>query len=177
MVKMIDLTGQRFGRLVVLRHGGTATNGNAEWLCQCDCGNLTSVQSYNLRHGVTRSCGCLARELSRKRLAKQKALWNADGTHFQRDGVTYHQLRNNNSTGVVGVSRVTKHQLWVARLMVKGKLVLNQNFSRFSDAVEARLEAEREYLPSKAWQFVVFDHTPQRQTRHVTTIVGNALEE
>lgn len=55
----IDLTGQRFGYLTVLRHDGTYKNTKqAAWLCQCHCGKEWRVQGYSLRHGKTVSCGC-----------------------------------------------------------------------------------------------------------------------
>ena len=60
MPKLIDLTGQRFGRLTVL--GRTEVPPNREtqaawWLCDCDCGRKVPVASYALRSGATRSCG------------------------------------------------------------------------------------------------------------------------
>lgn len=62
---MNDLTGKRFGRLLVLRRHGTNPNKCATWLCRCDCGNeKVAVGSY-LTHGETRSCGCLRREYAR----------------------------------------------------------------------------------------------------------------
>lgn len=59
MGRKIDLTGQRFGRLVVLNECGTDKYGNYIWKCQCDCGNITTAASGNLRRGHTQSCGCL----------------------------------------------------------------------------------------------------------------------
>jgi len=56
-----DLTGQRLGRLVVLKRAPSATN-HAKWLCQCDCGNTCTAGSNALRNGRTRSCGCLFTE-------------------------------------------------------------------------------------------------------------------
>lgn len=61
MPKKIDLTGQRFGRLVVIRECGRK-NGHVAWLCRCDCGVEVVVQSCDLRSGRTKSCGCLSRE-------------------------------------------------------------------------------------------------------------------
>ncbi len=59
----IDMTGQRFGRLTVTRHAGSAgTAQHAKWECVCDCGNRTVVIGASIRAGRTRSCGCLARE-------------------------------------------------------------------------------------------------------------------
>ena len=77
----IDLTGQTFGRLRVLRRDGTyRTRRNytfARWLCLCDpelggCGRKTSVLGMNLKNGHTTSCGCYAREYQRSRGEKRK---------------------------------------------------------------------------------------------------------
>ena len=59
--KKIDLTGQTFGRLIVIREAGRK-NGHVAWLCKCDCGGEVVVTSDNLRSGHTQSCGCLQRE-------------------------------------------------------------------------------------------------------------------
>lgn len=57
--KAIDLTGKKFGMLQVLkRNGSEQSRGNSLWLCQCDCGILTTTRSSFLRKGVTKSCGC-----------------------------------------------------------------------------------------------------------------------
>ena len=54
-MRKIDLTGQRFGQLVVLKDIGRK-RGLVFWLCQCDCGKQTKVISNNLRTGNTKSC-------------------------------------------------------------------------------------------------------------------------
>lgn len=75
-----DMTGQRFGRLLVIQRDGTyLKNRVAVWLCQCDCGNITSVRGTSLRCGTTQSCGCLSKELTleRVRLPKGEANFNA----------------------------------------------------------------------------------------------------
>lgn len=55
--KVKDLTGQRFGQLVVLERAANI-GGRAAWLCQCDCGGQKIVRSSNLQKGNTQSCGC-----------------------------------------------------------------------------------------------------------------------
>jgi hypothetical protein len=60
-----DLTGQRFGRLTVMRRL-PQPDGRCE--CRCDCGAATLVDPRNLKSGNTLSCGCLMRELSAERL-------------------------------------------------------------------------------------------------------------
>lgn len=63
---MKDLTGKRFGKLVVIKRSGSDKHKNATWLCRCDCGNETIVSGIYLRQGETRSCGCLQRKVVRE---------------------------------------------------------------------------------------------------------------
>lgn len=67
MGKFIDLTGQRFGRLIVIERAGTNTSGAVSWRCKCDCGSESVVVGQSLRQGFTQSCGCFNREQSGKR--------------------------------------------------------------------------------------------------------------
>lgn len=55
-----DLTGMRFGKLVVLERVENQGKYSA-WLCQCDCGEKKVVRGGNLKSGQVKSCGCLAR--------------------------------------------------------------------------------------------------------------------
>ena len=59
-----DISGMRFGRVVVLDYAGNI-KGRAHWNCLCDCGNTAILKSKSLVNGDTRSCGCLGVE-SRK---------------------------------------------------------------------------------------------------------------
>ena len=59
-----DLTGQRFGRLVVVGLAPfRSKNRHVRWRCSCDCGNTTVVESTNLTSKHTKSCGCLKKEM------------------------------------------------------------------------------------------------------------------
>lgn len=60
-----DLSGQRFGRLLVISRANVPKAG-VQFLCACDCGRQTVVWSASLTGGTTRSCGCLARETTSK---------------------------------------------------------------------------------------------------------------
>ena len=62
----VDLSGQRFGRLVV-REIAETKNWNVYWKCQCDCGNTKNILAAKLRSGRTKSCGCLTRETTTER--------------------------------------------------------------------------------------------------------------
>lgn len=72
---MKDLTGIRFGRLIVLglhhkkqRYNKNKTKAGHQyfWLCKCDCGNETIVLGDNLKKGNTQSCGCIHKEVTTK---------------------------------------------------------------------------------------------------------------
>ena len=58
----IDLTGKRFGRLMVLKYTEERRNQRIVWECQCDCGNIVTAIAPSLINGRTTSCGCLQNE-------------------------------------------------------------------------------------------------------------------
>lgn len=60
-MKRINLVGSTFGRLTVVSLSGYH-NGQARWLCRCECGNERINGSANLRNGRVVSCGCFSRE-------------------------------------------------------------------------------------------------------------------
>ena len=57
-----DLSGQRFGRLLVLEDTKKRMYKSVIWKCECDCGNIVEVYAPSLKNGSTRSCGCLHKE-------------------------------------------------------------------------------------------------------------------
>lgn len=67
-----DLTGQTFGRLLVIRYSHTRKTPSGQhklqWLCRCRCGQEIVTASQNLKSGETRSCGCLKLEMATKRV-------------------------------------------------------------------------------------------------------------
>lgn len=63
---MIDLTGKRFGRLVVVGRAGSSRNKSILWNCVCDCGEYVVKDGVYLRCGDTKSCGCLHKEIVSK---------------------------------------------------------------------------------------------------------------
>lgn len=71
-MELKNLTGERFGRLIVLSRAKNKNN-RVMWLCQCDCGNKTTVQSNHLSDGSTSSCGKCA-DARNSRL--YRSVWN-----------------------------------------------------------------------------------------------------
>lgn len=71
-----DITGERFGRLLVESYAGTGY-----WWCRCDCEGYAQLYlGTNLRRGNTSSCGCLRREASRDRGLRH----GLSGSHIYR---------------------------------------------------------------------------------------------
>ena len=70
MTKKLELKGQRFGRLLVISDPIIKRKRNGQkqswFMCQCNCGNQKEIASSSLRQGVTKSCGCLKKELKIK---------------------------------------------------------------------------------------------------------------
>lgn len=59
---MVDLTNQRFGRLVILGPTEKRLNNKIMWKCRCDCGKIHYVRAGDVKSGRTKSCGCLNQE-------------------------------------------------------------------------------------------------------------------
>lgn len=79
----IDLTGQRFGRLVVVERAENTKDQKAQWLCKCDCGKTLVVRSAALRRRKgQKSCGCWTSEILAMRIRERNT------TH----GLTHHRI-------------------------------------------------------------------------------------
>ena len=66
--RLRDLAKQRFGKLIAIKYIPSVNGSIAYWECLCDCGNTKLISSNSLTRGTTKSCGCLARELSSQRM-------------------------------------------------------------------------------------------------------------
>lgn len=66
-MKAIDITGKRFGRLMVLSKAAPTKPGRSAWNCICDCDNKCVVVGVSLLSGNTRSCGCFKLDSVRAR--------------------------------------------------------------------------------------------------------------
>lgn len=67
MSKFIDITGCKFGRWTVLQRADNSNQGQAQWLCRCECGTEKVVLGLNLKGGKTVSCGCYNRQQQREK--------------------------------------------------------------------------------------------------------------
>ncbi|MDR0491599.1 MAG: AP2/ERF family transcription factor [Oscillospiraceae bacterium] len=134
-----DITGQRFGRLTVLRPTDQRRSESVVWECQCDCGNIVLTIGNHLRSGATKSCGCWRKEKLEEAWQEFRAKTCIDGTNTttlcQRPG-------SRNTTGVVGVSYEPKRDIWIARIVFKGETYCLGTYRNKEEAVIARKKAE-----------------------------------
>lgn len=71
-MKKLDLMHQKFGKLTVIDSAPNDKHGNKRWKCQCECGNITFVDSHTLVSGRSKSCGCVHSELAKNLNASHK---------------------------------------------------------------------------------------------------------
>ena len=76
-MKVKDLTGRQFDRLYVAERAGSK-NGQATWLCRCDCGNMVVMEGRNLTNGYRKSCGCISVENAKNARHRDSlySVWN-----------------------------------------------------------------------------------------------------
>lgn len=142
-----DMTGQRFGRLVVLgpsdlprpQHNGTRLG----WLCRCDCGNEIISTRKDLLSGKVLSCGCLLKEVSAADINSR--VKHQDGT--QLTAIRPDRPANKNSkSGVKGVYWSSRDGCWIAKIGFQRRTITVGRFANLDDAIIARREAEKKYF-------------------------------
>lgn len=91
--RLKNMAGIKVGRLLVLQRAGSTRFGQAQWLCQCECGQQTIVSGQCLRIRQTKSCGCLKTEAAKRniKLAKNSRTLPPGNGHFN---VIYNRYRN-----------------------------------------------------------------------------------
>lgn len=98
MSKMTDLSGNKYGRLTAIKP--TFKDKRYAWECLCECGRHTIVLRNNLVTGRTRSCGCLASELTK--------IMNKTKEHRERLSKAMMGNHNGNSGGRRKIVKIHK---------------------------------------------------------------------
>lgn len=139
VLNRIDLTGQRFGRLTALRPTERRDRkGSVYWMCRCDCGGQAEVPGDRLVQGNVLSCGCLKSE-NQKEIAGR--LHRIDGTCLEI--LEKRKYRRDNKSGFRGVFRM-KNGHYRVYIGFKGKRYNLGTYSDYEEAVDIRLQAEKE---------------------------------
>lgn len=88
--RLIDILGNRFGRLVVVGRTSRDTYGRLRWDCVCDCGNKCAVDGPQLRLGYVKSCGCWRVDNSR---SKAMIHGGTIGNELKREWSAWYEAR------------------------------------------------------------------------------------
>jgi hypothetical protein len=144
MPPRIDLTGQRFGELEVIRLSDVKhKTGTRMWECKCHaCGNTTLVLGYALRHGHYKSCGCIQPVKRERGIKRHIAADRIDGTRKSALRVKPHR---DSKSGIKGVMWLESRKKWKAYIGFRGRQITLGYFDDVNDAISARHRAEELY--------------------------------
>jgi len=136
-LKIRDLAGQRFGKLVAISlNDERCTRGKAVWKCKCDCGNTIDVTSSQLVQRGTKSCGCWRREAPKKR---SKGKYDSDWRWESPRGYVYLYKPNHPNSGKHN-GQVAEHVYvmseYLKRPLKKGESVHHKNGIRNDNRIE-----------------------------------------
>lgn len=140
-IKYKELTGERFGKLTVLKNTNKRKRRYVIWKCKCDCGTEFETSSNNLLSGKTKSCGCLKKGNIIKMHSHNKKT-KIDG--IQVSSIQNYFLRKNNKTGTTGVSQ-SRNDKFNAQISIKGKKYNLGEYETIEKAIEARKNGEKKY--------------------------------
>lgn len=128
----LDLSGQRFGRLIVdfasMRPDSQGCF--TYWICVCDCGNVKRVSRMALKQGMTKSCGCLKKDLGQQRTGPLAHNWKG-GRRINAGG--YITVRHNGRH--VGEHRLVM-EAHLGRELLPGETVHHANGMRDDNRIE-----------------------------------------
>ena len=171
MGKRIDLVGQRFSRLVVIKPMGHDSKGNALWLCKCDCGNERIINVSCLKRGYNKSCGCLRAEGNSQRThgLTRSRLWRI---HSQMKIRCYD--KNSDAYKNYGARGITICDEWLGKNGLK-------NFSEwaYSNGYSEKLTIDRKdnskgYSPNNCRWTDRKTQSRNKRTNHFITYQGES---
>jgi hypothetical protein len=148
--RRVDLVGQRFGKLIVIRWHSTNTTGNSKWECLCDCGNTPIVIGHQLSSGGTQSCGCLRAVSQRKAAAAVRLSYGVSS----RNSVVGCYKQKAKKRGLEwGLTEAEVDRLFLGSCFYCGEAPSNchskpLNYGDFTYSGIDRLDNERGYISS-----------------------------
>ena len=147
--KSADMLGMRFGRLIVVARSGLDKHGKVQWRCKCDCGDEPVVSGASLRREMTKSCGCLHRELLADRQRAKTLPPDIERANVMASAAKQRAKRKQNPIAVMQsrLSRLHRHAL--AQV---GAIKTSPTFAELGySAKEFVVHIERQFLNGMGW--------------------------
>lgn len=174
MGKLIDLTGQEFGRLAVVERVANNKRKEAMWLCRCECGNEVIVRGTSLRDGNTKSCGCLQKEAALK-VGKNSA------THHSYKTRLYNIWRSmkqrcynpcNNDYPNYGGRGITIYEEWKSNFGTFREWAMANGYR--DNLTIDRIDVNGNYEPSNCRWATMKEQGNNRRSNHLITFNGES---
>lgn len=142
-----DLTGQRFGKLTIIKKSERrGKDGSVYWECLCDCGNISFASTGNLKRGNIKSCGC--GQISARIESLPKAFERFKEFNIEETNILNLKMKKprHNKSGFKGVCRDNSRNKWMSYIEINKKRIYLGFFDEIEDAILARKKAEEIYF-------------------------------
>ena len=174
MSKCVDLTGKKFGRLLVIaKTDKRDVTGGVMWECLCNCGKTTFVTSYSLTSGHCRSCGCYKIDYNREQGRK----------FFTKHGMKYTRLydtwcgmkqrccdKNSKSYKRYGARGIQVCDEWLNDFMCFYKWAMENGYQ--DNLTIDRINNDRNYEPSNCRWATTAEQANNRRSNHYIIYKG-----
>lgn len=161
MPNSLDITGQRYGKLVAIEPTAKrAKSGGVVWLFQCDCGNRKAIPANSVRSGLVKSCGCLAKPHGETR-TRLHVIW-VDMRQRCRD-------KNNKDYGAKGIKVCEE---WQNSYLAFRKWAMENGYEE-SLSID-RIDSSQGYMPSNCRWATDKQQTRNTSRNHLVSINGES---
>lgn len=171
MGKVLDLTNQRFDRLIAIPPTEQRDDGNMVWECRCDCGKTVYVGARRLVEKNTKSCGCLQKDVRDKQIDYFRRMAAVDSVGGTRLSHLNHTRYGHNTSGVRGVSWNKASGKWMATITFQKKTYYLGVYQKKEAVVLARQTAEeilwKPFLKEQVGEFANQEELKEQVNRFI----------
>ena len=171
--KFNDLTNKKFGRLTAINNV-YSKNGNMQWLCKCDCGNIIIVDNQSLKRGITKSCGCLAKEIAtithtKHNMSKTRlnSVW--DSMKQRCNNPNNSQYRNYGARGIKVCEKWNDKQNGFINFYNWAMANGYDENAKFQQCTLDRIDNNGNYEPNNCRWITIKEQSNNRRTNHYIT--------